>query len=258
MKVDRLLKHTFSRDEIVEIAQESASAAYSRNELEAQLDSIKADFKGRIGLLETAIDKAQRKIRDGYEMRDIQCEVQFHTPVDGMKRVVRLDTYEEVGIEAMLPHERQEILPFVSASDSSPADEGEKQEVEKIWPKYDPETGSYDKSQALILGKALGDGDWFNILLLEVDEGSWQSTYEFKVGHFERVNQPITDDYEADQKATCIWSSCNAAVNELRDLLSEKQKKSVRDKIQSAIEVIQAYSVLIQNSAEQEQGESVS
>lgn len=234
-KVERMLKYTFSRDEIVLIAQESAAAAFSRNVLESELDSIKADYKGRIGLLETTIDKSQRKIRDGYEMREIECEVQFHTPEDGMKRVVRLDTGEEVAVEYMLPHERQEILPFVQP------------EAHRVWPKYDPETGTYDKSSALRLRKDLGDGDWFEILLLEVDEGGWQGTYEFKVGQFEKFDQPITDHQEADRKSMCIWSAGLQAQKELTALLATKLKKGEREKLTTAIEAIQAYRILLED-----------
>jgi hypothetical protein len=248
VEVTRLLKYSFSRDEIVDIARQQADSAFSRNELEAQLDSIKADFKGRLGLLETSIDKAQRKIRDGYEMREIECEVQFHTPEDGQKRIVRLDTGEEVAIEYMLPHERQEILPF-----AQPEPEQEAQQEPRIWPKYDPETGFYDKTNALRLHKDLGEEDWFEIVLLEVDEGSWQSTYEYKIERFERVDQPITDVHEADEKATCIYSAGIMACNELRELLLKKLKGNLRTKIEAAIDAIDAYRMLMEDTVLAEQ-----
>lgn len=113
VRVERHLKYTFNQDERNELASDLANAYYDRTELESQLASIKADFKGKIGSIEAQIEKQTRRIRDGYEMREIECEVQFHTPEEGKKRVVRIDTGEVVGIELMLPHERQEVLPFV-------------------------------------------------------------------------------------------------------------------------------------------------
>lgn len=252
VQVERHLKYQFSQEERNNLASELANAYYDRSELESQLSSIKADFKGRIGSIETQIEKHTRKIRDGYEMREIECEVQFHTPVDGQKRIVRLDTGEEVAIEYMLPHERQEILPFVQP-EPEPEPEQETPQEPRIWPKYTPETGTYDKTNALRLRKDLGDEDWFEILLLEVDEGSWQSTYEYKIERFERLDQPITDMHEADEKATCIYSAGIMACNELRELLLKKLKGNLRTKIEAAIDAIDVYRMLMEDTVLAEQ-----
>jgi hypothetical protein len=370
-QVDRHLKYTFNQDERNNLASELANAYYDRSELESQLSSIKADFKGRIGSLETQIEKHTRKIRDGYEMREIECEVQFHTPVDGQKRVVRLDTGEVVAVEYMLPHERQEILPFVVE------EEPVQQEPARVWP-VPNEHGCYDKGNnlenppdlhwsakggklhviihtleievgwirsldyqfsevgsgqplhvksglcpskdlALLealdvlnsritetsfsktdkkhekelkswietwgntlmdrigplefakpnpdaedlaypedkverLRRDLGNGDYFEIKLLEVDEGVYQSAYEFSIGAFARIEQPITDLVEAEPRRKAIVSEIEMALKELANLtVAQGTKKEEKLKLQAAIESLEGYRSLLNWDRNQEQ-----
>lgn len=119
VKVERHLEYRFSVDERLELSKELANAYYDHNQIENQLNSIKADYKGRLMAVDAIIENTTRKIRDGFDMRPIDCEVRFHEPEEGWKRVVRLDTVAEVAVERMLPHEKQEILPFVEPAEEA-------------------------------------------------------------------------------------------------------------------------------------------
>ena len=91
---------------------QAAQDSFVAQDLERQFESIRADFKGRISTQEALVDRGMRIIRDGYEMREIDCELRFHSPKHRMKTVVRLDTFEEVETGRMTESECQEILPF--------------------------------------------------------------------------------------------------------------------------------------------------
>ncbi|MDR3799709.1 MAG: hypothetical protein P4K93_16265, partial [Terracidiphilus sp.] len=65
------------------------------------------EFKERL----VGLNEQQRKlaiiIGNRVEKRMVRCAVQFHTPCEGMKRVVRLDTGEMVREEPMTDSEKQ-------------------------------------------------------------------------------------------------------------------------------------------------------
>lgn len=74
------------------------------------------EYKDRLtGLTERQRELAQI-IRERSEKRMVECRVIFHAPSEGMKRVVRLDTGEQVREEPMTTAEKQMNL-FASQKD---------------------------------------------------------------------------------------------------------------------------------------------
>jgi hypothetical protein len=65
------------------------------------------EFKERLVGLNEQQRKLARVIRGRVELRMVQCAVLFHAPLEGVKRIVRMDTGEVVREEPMTDSEKQ-------------------------------------------------------------------------------------------------------------------------------------------------------
>lgn len=108
MKVN--VKYMFTETEKQEIATTLARANQRKVELEEQKKQVDADLKGQITDAETVIAREARKYTAGYEYRDVECRIDYHTPRQGMKQVRRMDTYELVRESEMTAAEMQDDL----------------------------------------------------------------------------------------------------------------------------------------------------
>jgi hypothetical protein len=77
------------------------------DETQAARTSAMKEFKERLVGLNEMQRKLAGSIRDRMENRMVGCALQFHTPGEGMKRTVRLDTGEVVREEPMSEAEKQ-------------------------------------------------------------------------------------------------------------------------------------------------------
>ena len=111
-QITRILKHQLTGEETLELSKATAEESFVKQDLERQFDSIRADFKGRISTSEAIVNRGMRIVRDGYEMREIDCEMRYHSPIDGQKAIIRLDTLESVEQGRMTQDECQVHLPF--------------------------------------------------------------------------------------------------------------------------------------------------
>jgi hypothetical protein len=116
-KVTEYLKYTFTDEELLALSKTMAKKNQDLGEVEDDKKRITADFSAKIQSFESEISALARKVYSGYEHRNVECKVLFHTPDIGMKTVVRTDSGEVVREEAMSTSERQEILPFVNGED---------------------------------------------------------------------------------------------------------------------------------------------
>jgi len=111
-KVTEYLKYTFTDEELLALSKTMAKKNQDLGEVEADKKRIVADFGAKVQTFESEIATLARKVYSGYEHRNVECEVTYHTPEIGMKTITRTDTGEIVREEAMSTSERQEILPF--------------------------------------------------------------------------------------------------------------------------------------------------
>jgi hypothetical protein len=103
---DVTCRYEFTDNELQEMGGEVAVDLQKLEDIENELKSIKADFKARAEATAATIRSKSRKIRDGYEMRPIQCKVVmdydrrkvFYYRTDtltlGKERVMRDDEYQ--------------------------------------------------------------------------------------------------------------------------------------------------------------------
>lgn len=98
-KERKYLRYDFSDAEMLQMGKELARV----NERIGALEKEKEESEGEGAHLSLCLNK-------GYEMRDIECIVAFHSPRNGRKTITRTDTMEVVSEEPMDAHEMQEQL----------------------------------------------------------------------------------------------------------------------------------------------------
>jgi hypothetical protein len=108
----RSLRYTFTDEEKLSMAKESAEINKSIALLEDDKKSAMSSFKSQIDEKEARRMRLSNCISDGTEFRDIDCEIKYNSPSDGVKQVVRKDTGEVVEAEPMTQQELQEELEF--------------------------------------------------------------------------------------------------------------------------------------------------
>jgi uncharacterized coiled-coil DUF342 family protein len=101
-----LLKYFFSEEEKRELAQEMAEKVTEKQSAEDEKKAIMSDFKSRLDGLDAQINGAANKIRSGFEMRQIECEV---VPVPERKvwEIYRMDTGDFIRTKPMTQDDLQ-------------------------------------------------------------------------------------------------------------------------------------------------------
>lgn len=116
-KIAEYLKYTFTEKELLEIGRNLGRSSHEIGRLEGELDAFKKQMNAQIARLEADQSVLAQQVTNGYEMRQIACEVRFNVPESKLKTIVRLDTMETVKVEAMDSYECQEELNFEKAAE---------------------------------------------------------------------------------------------------------------------------------------------
>lgn len=111
------MKCEFTDAEITALAKELAAANNTRDELEQQKKQVDSQLKADIEVQNSTIGRLSRLIGSGWEMRNVEVRIELDTPEPGKKRVVRIDTGEEVAVKAMTDRDRQMVLDLQSAAE---------------------------------------------------------------------------------------------------------------------------------------------
>lgn len=82
------------------------------SEIEAQKKREMDHFKDRLAGLQAKADELSRKVRDGKEWRDVECQVLYSTPDKEHKQTIRLDTGATVQTERMTEVDLQLVIPL--------------------------------------------------------------------------------------------------------------------------------------------------
>ena len=104
--VKEFLKCILTEKETREIAQNLAVAVMSKDEAEGALKSAQTQIKSKIALHEAELTSFAEKLRSGFEMRNVECEVDADYEL-GKVTIIRLDTGEIVRERTMSNDERQ-------------------------------------------------------------------------------------------------------------------------------------------------------
>lgn len=121
-KVTEYLKYTFTQAETEAHSQELARQIQALQRLEDQRKEVVANLKAQIEAASGTARDLSQKITNGYEYRNIECEVMLNTPARGRKSIYRLDTNAFVREMAMTADELQGDLPLDGESGEGAAD----------------------------------------------------------------------------------------------------------------------------------------
>lgn len=109
-KITQELPVPFTDEELATMRDELARLVLAESEVRLRKKAALEVFKEELEqLISTRRDIAQR-IRRKSEDREIECRVEFHSPMLGQKRVIRMDTGELLREEPMTEDELQEEL----------------------------------------------------------------------------------------------------------------------------------------------------
>lgn len=103
------IKYQFSATEISEMAAELAQRTSELETAEDEKKAIVSDLKSRIDTLTSTVRQAATKINNGYEMRNVKCEVVEDFKAGTIKHI-RTDTGEIVRTKKMSDEDRQQKI----------------------------------------------------------------------------------------------------------------------------------------------------
>lgn len=92
--VKEYLKCTLTNAEKLAVGEGLARAQQKLRAKQEELKEVQAQVKAEIAKVEADIGLQSSTLANGYEYRNVDCEVRFHDPKQGMKTLVRLDTGE--------------------------------------------------------------------------------------------------------------------------------------------------------------------
>ena len=111
-KVTEYLRYDFTDAEFMEHAKTLGRLNQELARSEDRKKSTTAELAADVKRHQDAVSAASQLVSNGYEYRDIECEVRFHEPEKGKKTIVRLDSGETVRVAFMTGQEMQEAFEF--------------------------------------------------------------------------------------------------------------------------------------------------
>lgn len=139
-KTIRNLKYVYSEEERVALSIDLATCNNKLTALENEKKTYVSQIAASINEHKERIAGLSNKVANGYEFREVECEVTFNKPKNGRKTIVRMDTGEEWE-EAMLA----EDYNLFNMPGEEPDDE-----VPEVEPEVEEETdgeGSEDEQE---------------------------------------------------------------------------------------------------------------
>lgn len=105
----RTLRYDFTAVEVHDLSMALAGKNKEIVTLKKQKSSVVSQYTAKINEAEASCNDLSNKVADGYEHRDVDCEVIFNQPDNGKKTIIRKDNNTLVGVEAMTQHDWNKI-----------------------------------------------------------------------------------------------------------------------------------------------------
>lgn len=109
-EVTENLKCRLTIAETLDMSRRLARNTQQLSATEENKKRIAKDMASDIATLQGEINRLSGLVDQGYEYREVKCEVRYNDPEPKMKRIVRTDTFEEVQCVPMTWAELQEEL----------------------------------------------------------------------------------------------------------------------------------------------------
>lgn len=105
-KMVETLKCSLNDHEKIEKGDRLAELVRVRNETDEKRKRDNSRLQDRIKGITAEIEQIAEAVELGWEYREVECELRYDYE-HALTRKIRLDTYEEIQVRAMLDHERQ-------------------------------------------------------------------------------------------------------------------------------------------------------
>jgi hypothetical protein len=88
----RPLKYDFTAVEVHDLSIQLAQKTKELQAVEEEKKAITSQFAARINEIKATTNKLSNQVADGYEYREVECDVEYHKPAQGRKTLTRRDT----------------------------------------------------------------------------------------------------------------------------------------------------------------------
>ncbi len=85
------VKHVFNEDELRELGSKLADEEFNLANAELEKSQAVSNHNAAIKTINANITKLATSIKDGFEMREVECSVRMNDPKEGKKTVTRKD-----------------------------------------------------------------------------------------------------------------------------------------------------------------------
>lgn len=89
---DRYLRYDFTAIEIHELSVRLANKTQEKSRVMEEKKSVTSQYKSKLDILDAELSDTSQKVANGYEMRKVDCKVDYHKPKQGQKTITRTDT----------------------------------------------------------------------------------------------------------------------------------------------------------------------
>jgi len=135
----RTLRYDFTAVEIHDLSVQLANETKKVVSLTEEKKSVTSQWTAKINEAKAACNNLSFKVADGYEHREVECEVILNQPANGKKTIIRKDSNTLVGIEQMTTFDWNMINEENNLFNQN-AGEGEQEGAEVA---ADPEEGPF-------------------------------------------------------------------------------------------------------------------
>lgn len=97
----RTLRYDFTAVEVHDLSVQLANETRKVVSLTEEKKSVTSQWTAKINEAKATCNNLSFKVSDGYEHREIDCEVIFNQPAQGKKTIIRKDSNKIVGVEDM-------------------------------------------------------------------------------------------------------------------------------------------------------------
>lgn len=99
--IKRSLRYDFTAVEIHDLSLELAKKTKELSSLAEEKKTVTSQYSARLNEVKATTNKLSNQVADGWEYREIDCEVIYHKPQQGKKTIIRKDTDKIAMIETM-------------------------------------------------------------------------------------------------------------------------------------------------------------
>lgn len=114
----RSLRYDFTASEIHDLSLQLAGKTKEYQSLTEEKKTVTSQYSARLNEIKATCNKLSNQVSDGFEYRDIECEIQYHKPQQGKKTIIRKDTGKTTAVETMTDYDWN---LFNQPEDESPA-----------------------------------------------------------------------------------------------------------------------------------------